>query len=129
MDGDHDLLPCPCVAVITRRGTVANPTVGGDADWRNMPAKTVDPSAAAVKMSVCGQSTRNRRADRECPVTCLDGCASSHADMVGRCLRCRHKTEIYVRSTISTGTNGEPESATCIFRRCASCTFGTLRSC
>jgi hypothetical protein len=80
-------------------------------------------------MSGTGHPATVGRSTATIAVTCSDGGATSHADMVSRCLHCRHETEIYVRSTISTGTNSEREMCKLQHRRSATCMFGTLRSC
>ena len=89
------------------RATVANLTVGPDAG--------VPPMRHGVRLRP-GSATSNvrprailaqRASDPTVRLTCPDGRPEGRANMVSRCLRCRHETEIYVRSTVSTGTNGE----------------------
>jgi hypothetical protein len=71
--------------------------------------KTVGPHwAPPPRCPFTGNRPATPAADHDCPVTCLDGGVTNHAGMVSRCLQCRHATEIYVRSTVSTGTNGDP---------------------
>jgi hypothetical protein len=67
--------------------------------------------------------------DRAAWLTCVDGGASRRADMVSRCLHCRHATEIYVRFTVSTGANSSDAICNLQSARRATCTFGMLPGC